>query len=84
MVDDYEPPILVNFFVEGHNFMALLDSGADVNALSYEAFQKLDFSLSESPTTLTSFGQIYTIVHGKTSLWLCHKTFEDESMFYIA
>ena len=38
---DYDPPLLIRLSANGHNLVALIDSRADANVLSYEASQKL-------------------------------------------
>ena len=80
---DSDPPILVNFKVDGIRLTFLIDSGADVNVISSEAFRSLKKAYTESNTTLTSFSNLDSQAIGKTSLLLKSKNFTDESMFFI-
>ena len=82
--DDDDPPILINLWANGHSLTALIDSGADANVLSYEAFKKLNCNYDKTSTQLTSFTHLDTTVLGITSLCISQNNFADECQFYIA
>ena len=58
--EDFDPPILVNFSIDGIVLTFLIDSGADVNVISFKAFGTLKRAYIESTTTLTSFSHSST------------------------
>ena len=53
--ENFDPPILVNFSIDGIILTFLIDSSADVNVISSKAFSTLKRAYIESTTTLTSF-----------------------------
>ena len=73
--EDFDPPILVNFNIDGRVLTFLIDSGADVNVISFEAFSTLTRAYFESMTTLTSFSNLNTQAIGKFSLLLHWENF---------
>ncbi len=81
---DYDPPILINLSVNGQPLKALIDSGADANVLSYEAYEKLQCEYKSTSTQLTSFANVDTEALGITTLCLNQSDFKTESQFYIA
>ena len=81
--EDSDPPILVNFSIDGIILTFLIDSGADVNVISYEVFNTLKKAYIESDTTLTSFSNLDSRAIGKTSLLLQSENFQDESVFFL-
>ena len=81
--EDLDPPILVNFIIDGIVLTFLIDSGANVNVISYKAFSTLQRAFTKSMTTLTSFSNMDSKAIGKTSLLLHSESFQDESMFLI-
>ena len=81
--EDSDPSILVNFKVDGIKLNFLIDSGADVNVISSEAFSSLKKAYTESDTTLTSFPNLDSQAIGTTSLLLRSENFTDESTFFI-
>jgi len=83
-VEDYDPPILIYLNVNGHKLLALVDSGADVNVISYGAYSKLQCGYQITSTKLTSYANEDTEPLGITSLCLKHANFQDKSQFYVA
>ena len=81
---DYDPPILINLYVNGQTLKALIDSGADTNVLSYEAYEKLKCEYKPTSTHLTSFANVDTGALGITTLCLNHSDVEIQIQFYIA
>ena len=73
----------MNFKVDGIKLTFLIDSTADANVISLEAFSSLKKAYTESDTTLTSFSNLDSQAIGKTSLLLRSENFTDESMFFI-
>ena len=82
--EDFDPPILVNFSIDGIVLTFLIDSGADVNVISSKDFNTLKRAYTESKTTLTSFSNLNSQEIWKTSLLLRLKSFQDESTFIMA
>ena len=82
--DDYDPPILIKLSVHGQALTALIDSGADANVLSYEAYEKIKCEYQPTSTQLTSYANEDTKAFGITTLCLNQSAFKSESQFYIA
>ena len=80
---DYNPPILINLSVYGQTLKVLIDSGADTNVISYEAYEKLKCYYTPTSTQLTSYANKDTKAVGITTLCLIQSEFKVESQFYI-
>ena len=56
--EDFDPPILVNFSIDGIVLTFFIDSGLDVNVISSKDFSTLKKAYTKSTTTLTSFSKL--------------------------